>query len=100
VAEIRGWEAREAYNTTRFLSWCAGKLQAAGKRAMVLIWDKTLAGTSPGRSQALALGKHNREEVKERERERERESGSEAGVRIVRCLLAKQSPWLNAIEPK
>jgi hypothetical protein len=94
VAEIRGWEAREAYNTTRFLSWCAGKLQAAGKRAMVLIWDKTLAGTSPGRSQALALGKHNREEVKERE------SGSEAGVRIVRCLLAKQSPWLNAIEPK
>jgi hypothetical protein len=60
----------------------------------------TLPGTSPGRSQALALGKHNREEVKERERERERESGSEAGVRIVRCLLAKQSPWLNAIEPK
>jgi hypothetical protein len=35
------------------------------------------------------LGKHNRE-VKE----------SGCGVRIVSCLLPKQSPWLNSIEPK
>jgi hypothetical protein len=35
------------------------------------------------------LGKHNRH-VKE----------SGEGVRIVSCLLPKQSPWLNAIEPK
>jgi hypothetical protein len=35
------------------------------------------------------LGSHNRE-VKE----------SAEGVRIVSCLLPKQSPWLNAIEPK
>src|SRR3712207_4221299 len=35
------------------------------------------------------LGKHNR---------RVKESGE--GVRIVSCLLPKQSPWLNAIEPK
>jgi hypothetical protein len=38
--------------TTRFLSWCAEKLEAAGKKAMVLIWDNALAGTSPGRSGA------------------------------------------------
>lgn len=35
------------------------------------------------------LGSHNRE-VKE----------NGEGVRIVSCLLPKQSPWLNAIEPK
>jgi hypothetical protein len=35
------------------------------------------------------LGKHNR---------RVKESGE--GVRVVSCLLPKQSPWLNAIEPK
>ena len=35
------------------------------------------------------LGKHSRG-VKE----------SGRGVRIVSCLLPKQSPWLNAIEPK
>ncbi len=35
------------------------------------------------------LGRHNREVKK---------SGS--GVRIVSCLLLKQSPWLNSIEPK
>jgi hypothetical protein len=35
------------------------------------------------------LGKHNR---------RVKESGE--GVRIVGCLLPKQSPWLNSIEPK
>ncbi len=37
------------------------------------------------------LGRHNR---------RVKKSGAEAGVRIVSCLLPKQSPWLNAIEPK
>jgi hypothetical protein len=35
------------------------------------------------------LGSHNRE-VKE----------SAEGVRIISCLVPKQSPWLNAIEPK
>jgi hypothetical protein len=35
------------------------------------------------------LGRHNRE-VKEKG----------GGVRIVGCLLPKQSPWLNSIEPK
>jgi hypothetical protein len=38
--------------TTRFLSWCCQKLEAAGKRVLLLIWDKTLAGTSPKSSGA------------------------------------------------
>src|SRR5215207_2857289 len=52
--------------TTRFLSWCAEKLEAAGKKAMVLIWDNASWHIS----------------------------------REVRRWLGKQSPWLNAIEPK
>ena len=37
------------------------------------------------------LGSHN---------QRGQKSGREAGVRIISCLLPKQSSWLNAIEPK
>jgi hypothetical protein len=73
--------------TTQFLSWCCEKLQAAGKKAVVLIWDN--ASWHISREVRRWLGKHNRE-VKE----------SGEGVRIVSCLLPKQSPWLNAIEPK
>ena len=36
------------------------------------------------------LGKHKSREVK----------NSGCGLRILSCLLPKQSPWLNAIEPK
>jgi hypothetical protein len=38
--------------TTQFLSWCCEKLQAAGKKAVVLIWDRAPVGISPGRSGA------------------------------------------------
>jgi DDE superfamily endonuclease len=75
--------------TTQFLEWSLEKLQAAGKKVVVLIWDN--ASWHISREVRRWLGRHNRE-VKE--------SGSEAGVRIVSCLLPKQSPWLNAIEPK
>ena len=73
--------------TMRFLSWCCEKLEAAGKRVLLLIWDN--ASWHISREVRRWLGKHNRE-VKE----------SRRGVRIVSCLLPKQSPWLNAIEPK
>jgi hypothetical protein len=73
--------------TTRFLSWCAEKLQAAGKEVLLLIWDN--ASWHVSKEVRRWLGKHNRG-VKE----------SGGGVRIVSCLLPKQSPWLNAIEPK
>lgn len=75
--------------TTRFLSWSCEKLEAVGKKVLVLIWDNASWHTS--KEVRRWLGKHNRQ-VKE--------SGGEAGVRIVSCLLPKQSPWLNAIEPK
>lgn len=73
--------------TTRFLSWSLQKLEALGKKVLVLIWDN--ASWHVSKEVRRWLGKHNR---------RVKESGE--GVRIVGCLLPKQSPWLNAIEPK
>jgi hypothetical protein len=74
--------------TTRFLrSWCSEKLQAAGKRVWVLIWDNASWHISKEVREWLAS--HNR--VVKR---------SGQGVRIISCLLPKQSPWLNPIEPK
>ena len=73
--------------TTRFLGWCCEKLEAVGKKVLLLIWDN--ASWHVSREVRRWLGKHNRE-VKR----------SGCGVRIVSCLLPKQSPWLNAIEPK
>jgi hypothetical protein len=75
--------------TTQFLSWCCEKLEALGKKVLLLIWDN--ASWHVSKELRRWLGKHNR---------RVKESGGEAGVRIVSCLLPKQSPWLNAIEPK
>lgn len=75
--------------TTRFLSWCSEKLQAAGKRVWVLIWDN--ASWHISKEVRAWIASHNRE-VKN--------SGSEAGVRIISCLLPTKSPWLNSMEPK
>jgi hypothetical protein len=74
--------------TARFLSWCSGKLISAGKRVLVLVWDNASWHTS--KEVRRWMGQHNRE-VKKRHKE---------GVRIIGCLLPKQSPWLNPIEPK
>jgi hypothetical protein len=73
--------------TTRFLSWSLEKLEEIGKKFLVLIWDN--ASWHVSKEVRRWLGRHNRE-VKE----------SGQGVRIVGCLLPKQSPWLNSIEPK
>jgi hypothetical protein len=73
--------------TTKSLEWSLEKLESAGKKVLLLIWDN--ASWHVSREVRRWLGKHNRE-VKE----------SGCGVRIVSCLLPKQSPWLNAIEPK
>jgi hypothetical protein len=75
--------------TTRFLSWCAQKLEEIGKKVLLLIWDN--ASWHVSKEVRRWLGRHNREVKKSR---------GEAGVRIVSCLLPKQSPWLNSIEPK
>jgi hypothetical protein len=74
--------------TTRLdLEWSVRKLEAVGKKVLVLIWDN--ASWHVSKEVRRWLGSHNR---------RVKESGE--GVRIVGCLLPKQSPWLNAIEPK
>lgn len=74
--------------TTRLdLEWSVRKLEAVGKKVLVLIWDN--ASWHVSKEVRRWLGCHNR---------RVKESGE--GVRIVGCLLPKQSPWLNAIEPK
>src|SRR5215204_2260994 len=75
--------------TTQFLEWSCEKLEALGKKCLLLIWDN--ASWHISKELRRWLGRHNRKVKK---------SGSEAGVRIVSCLLPKRSPWLNAIEPK
>ena len=72
--------------TIQFLGWCCEKLQNAEKRVLVLIWDHA----SWHISQAVRdwMQEHNRQVKKNGE-----------GVRILRCLLPKKSPWLNPIEP-
>jgi hypothetical protein len=73
--------------TTQFLSWCSEDLEAAGKRFLLLIWDN--ASWHISKEVRRWLGSHNR-----------RVKAGGRGVRIVSCLLPKQSPWLNAIEPR
>jgi transposase len=72
--------------TEQFMTWCCEKLQATGKEVLVLIWDHA----SWHISQAVRhwIRAHNRQ-VKQ----------SGQGVRILKCLLPKKSPWLNPIEP-
>ncbi len=72
--------------TTRFLAWCCGKLAAAGKTALLLVWDNA----------AWHVSKAVRNWVKAHNREA-KEGG---GVRIVVCQLPVKAPWLNPIEPK
>lgn len=73
--------------TMRFLEWACLKLEAAGKRTLLLVWDNA----SWHISQAVRawLRDHNRQ-VKHAGR----------GVRILVCRLPTKSPWLNPIEPK
>lgn len=73
--------------TTQFLQWSCEKLSAVGKKALLLVWDN--ASWHKSKEVRSWIAAHNREVKK-----------SDRGVRIVPCLLPKQSPWLNAIEPK
>ena len=73
--------------TTRSLEWSCQKLEAVGKKVLLLIWDN--ASWHISKELRRWLSKHNYQV---------RKSGE--GVRIVSCLLPKKSPWLNDIEPK
>jgi transposase len=72
--------------TIDYLHWCCAKLQAEGKKALLLIWDNA----SWHVSQAVRnwLTAHN-QQVKH----------SGQGVRLLVCPLPTKSPWLNPIEP-
>jgi transposase len=73
--------------TTRFLDWACGRLAAAGKTALLLVWDNA----------AWHLSKEVRGWIREHNRQ-VRDRGR--GVRLVPCPLPVKSPWLNPIEPK
>jgi transposase len=73
--------------TTRFLDYCIQKLAAAGKEALLLIWDN--ASWHKSYEVRDWITAHNRA-VK----------ATGCGVRIVPCLLPTKSPWLNPIGPK
>jgi hypothetical protein len=63
--------------TTQFLQWSCEKLQAAGKKVLLLIWDN--ANWHISKEVRRWLGQHNR-----------RVKNSGCGVRIISCLLPKQ----------
>ncbi|HEY7033035.1 MAG TPA: transposase [Thermomicrobiales bacterium] len=73
--------------TTQYLARCCARLAAAGKTALLLVWDN--ASWHVSRAAAAWIATHNRA-VK----------ATGAGVRIVTCPLPVKSPWLNPIEPK
>jgi transposase len=73
--------------TTRFLAWCCDRLAAAGKTALLLVWDN--AAWHLSKEVRAWIGAHNRA-VKRAGR----------GVRLVPCPLPIKSPWLNPTEPK
>jgi len=72
--------------TTAFLDWCCGKLAAAGRTTLALVWDN--ASWHLSKAVRAWLGEHNRR------------AHREGGVRIVPGFLPVKSPWLNPIEPK
>jgi transposase len=73
--------------TTQYLAWCCTKLEAAGKEALLLVWDN--APWHVSKAVRAWIRAHNCQ-VKR--------AGS--GVRIVSCYLPIKSPWLNPIEAK
>lgn len=73
--------------TTAFLEWSCRKLEALGKKALVLVWDN--APWHVSKEVRTWIWDHNRQVTRE---------GS--GVRIVPCYLPIKSPWLNPIEPR
>jgi transposase len=73
--------------TTAFLAGCCERLAAAGKTALLLVWDN--ASWHLSREVRAWLAAHNRA-VKR----------GEAAVRIVVCPLPSKSPWLNPLEPR
>ena len=72
--------------TEDYLGWVCERLQAEGKRALLLVWDN--AAWHAGKRVRAWIKGHNRA------------AKAAGGVRIVACFLPVKSPWLNPIEPK
>jgi hypothetical protein len=72
--------------TEDYLGWVCGRLQAEGKKALLLVWDNA----------SWHVSKRVRAWVKAHNRQ----AKAEGGVRIVVCQLPSKSPWLNPIEPR
>ena len=73
--------------TTQFLAWCCEQVAAAGKRALLLVWDNA----------SWHVSQHVRAWIRAHNRQVKRDG---QGVRLIVCQLPIKSPWLNPIEPK
>lgn len=83
--KVRFLEARPVSEVTvKFLAWMLAELAQEGKRALFLIWDNACW--------------HASKKVREWLKEHNRQAQREGGVRVLRCQLPSQSPWLNPIE--
>jgi hypothetical protein len=71
--------------TIDYLDWCCRKLEAAGKEALLMIWDNAPWHVS---QQVRAWIRDHNRYVKQRGQ----------GVRLIASNLPSKSPWLNAIE--
>jgi hypothetical protein len=84
---VRFVEGRPVSQVTEdFLGWVCGRLAAAGKRVLALVWDNA----------AWHISRRVRRWIKAHNRRAKREGG----VRILACRLPVKAPWLNPIEPK
>jgi hypothetical protein len=81
VAALRRWEAGKLHNHPGFVEWSLEKLEALGKKVLLLIWDNARSWHI-SKELRRWLGRHNR-------RIKEGGEGGE-GVRVVSCLLPKQ----------
>jgi transposase len=73
--------------TIEFLAWCCRQLAAAGKEALLQVWDN--APWHGSRAVRQWVRAHNRQ-VK----------ATGQGVRLLPSYLPSKSPWLNPIEAK
>lgn len=84
---LRFVEGRPISQLTKdFLAWLAQKMQIAGKKALILIWDNA--------------SWHISKAVRDWLKEHNRTAKKEGGCRLLVCFLPTKSPWLNNIEPK
>jgi len=76
--------------TEQFLGWCCTRLEHAGVRVWVLIWDNA----------SWHVSKRVRAWIRTHNRQVKQQGHEGHGVRILSCSLPVKSPWLNPIEPK